>query len=479
MKKIIISAAFTLLLGTSFAGAQSYSFNTDLTLGSRHSDVANLQTWLMSNGFDIPAVRTGLTAKGYFGTQTKSALMRYQTSVGLLASGYFGPLTRAKIRAGGTQQPLPPQSNALRIVSPNGGEVWQKQQYQQITWTGSPGIMAQTGRISLLSYSPPCADQTTTGVHCMIAVRAPILIVSNANLSTGSYNWNIGATYVDYCPTCGAPAPISDGQYKIQICSADSSVCDESDNYFTITSAGAPTPSPYPNPTPIPSPLSPVISGIDAPTTLQTGQVGTWGVHAVDPQNGTLNYTVDWGDVVYNNPYSSNTSSSGQFVQTTTFTHSYNSPGVYTITFTVRSSYGLSAVSKATVSVGTGNLFQPITVVSPNGGEMWKRGTNQSIRWTNLSSYYPYSTPTGYVRITLDYQCPSNQYCTALYRPPYVVQSSAPNGGSSAWLVGSVTTDGVNASQAPAGTYVMTICKFDNGQQSGCDSSDSYFTIVD
>ncbi|MDE1975418.1 MAG: hypothetical protein KGI49_02835, partial [Patescibacteria group bacterium] len=42
--------------------------------------------------------------------------------------------------------------------------------------------------------------------------------------------------------------------------------------------------------------LPPVISGISSPTVLQVGQTGTWSVNASDPQNGTLSYSVDWGD---------------------------------------------------------------------------------------------------------------------------------------------------------------------------------------
>ncbi|KKT57055.1 MAG: hypothetical protein UW49_C0008G0017 [Candidatus Giovannonibacteria bacterium GW2011_GWB1_44_23] len=47
-------------------------------------------------------------------------------------------------------------------------------------------------------------------------------------------------------------------------------------------------------PTPIPPPsssnLPPVISGVSGPTTLNTGQSGTWTVTARDPENGPLSY---------------------------------------------------------------------------------------------------------------------------------------------------------------------------------------------
>lgn len=482
-------AALAIPLGR--AGAQmmsGFSFNNDLAMGHSGQEVSDLQTFLISNGYGIPAISGGLASKGYFGMQTKQAVMAYQRANGLNPSGYFGPLTRAKIRAGGSGYgggagggTLPPQAGALQLIAPNGGEVWQKNQYQTISWTGSAGIMSQTGSIWLLYPVPACAEEGAP-YRCMVAVRAPELIVRNVPLSSGSYRWYAGGTLVSDCPTCGAPSPIADGQYKIRVCSVDSSVCDQSDAYFTLTSSSNATPSPYPYPYPTPAPtgVQPAILGIDAPTTLNVGQTGIWTVRASDPQNGTLSYSVDWGDTV-RPPYGASTATAGGiFVQSATFNHSYSTTGIYTVVFTVRNASGYTVTSKATVSVGVGNPSQPITVTSPNGGETWKRGTNQAITWNNYGSNYQYQNPGGYVRITLDYQCPPGRYCAAVWPPTYIIQSSAPNGGSSSWLVGSATLDGTNPTQVPVGTYIMTVCKFDSyGHSGGCDSSDSYFNLTD
>ncbi len=111
-------------------------------------------------------------------------------------------------------------------------------------------------------------------------------------------------------------------------------------------------------PIPVNSSLSPNISGISAPTTLQVGETGTWKVNASDPQNGTLNYTVDWGDVVTQGVASSTSST---FVQTSTFTHAYSNAGRYTITFTVSNTAGLKAVSSTTVRVvNASDLAKPV-----------------------------------------------------------------------------------------------------------------------
>ncbi len=82
--------------------AQGYTFNTNLTVGSTGADVVALQTWLIANGFNIPSIASGAAAKGYFGTQTKTAVMQFQTSKSLPSTGFVGPLTRGVLNAGGS-----------------------------------------------------------------------------------------------------------------------------------------------------------------------------------------------------------------------------------------------------------------------------------------------------------------------------------------------------------------------------------------
>lgn len=68
--------------------ASSYTFNTDLTVGSTGADVTALQ-----NAVGVSP------ATGYFGAITKAAVMKWQASAGLPSTGYFGPLSRAKLNA--------------------------------------------------------------------------------------------------------------------------------------------------------------------------------------------------------------------------------------------------------------------------------------------------------------------------------------------------------------------------------------------
>jgi peptidoglycan hydrolase-like protein with peptidoglycan-binding domain len=71
------------------------SVDTDLTYGSTGEAVVSLQTFLESHSFlSIPAG----VAKGYFGSLTKAALMKYQASVDVPATGYYGPITRGVMK---------------------------------------------------------------------------------------------------------------------------------------------------------------------------------------------------------------------------------------------------------------------------------------------------------------------------------------------------------------------------------------------
>jgi peptidoglycan hydrolase-like protein with peptidoglycan-binding domain len=95
MKKFLIAATVATLAIASVASAAS--FNVNLTVGSTGADVVALQSALIAAGFDIPAISSGAAAKGYFGSQTKAAVMQYQASKGVPATGFVGPLTRAAL----------------------------------------------------------------------------------------------------------------------------------------------------------------------------------------------------------------------------------------------------------------------------------------------------------------------------------------------------------------------------------------------
>ena len=93
-----IAALMAQLQAMQGGSSSSASFTRDLTIGSKGADVTDLQSWLISKGFSIPAGATG-----YFGAQTRTAVAQWQASAGISpAAGYFGAKSRAAIGGMGT-----------------------------------------------------------------------------------------------------------------------------------------------------------------------------------------------------------------------------------------------------------------------------------------------------------------------------------------------------------------------------------------
>ncbi len=56
MKKYFIASTVAFFALVALAAAQEYSFTSNLSVGAAGPDVTALQSWLISNGYDIPAV---------------------------------------------------------------------------------------------------------------------------------------------------------------------------------------------------------------------------------------------------------------------------------------------------------------------------------------------------------------------------------------------------------------------------------------
>lgn len=89
-----INALMAQLSALQGGSASTMSFTMDLTVGSSGAQVSALQQVLVSNGY---LVMPAGVAMGYFGSLTKSAVMKWQAAVGLPATGFFGPMSRAKL----------------------------------------------------------------------------------------------------------------------------------------------------------------------------------------------------------------------------------------------------------------------------------------------------------------------------------------------------------------------------------------------
>lgn len=94
--------------------------------------------------------------------------------------------------------------------------------------------------------------------------------------------------------------------------------------------------------------LPPTINGISGPIILKTNETGKWEVKASDPENGTLSYSVQWGD---DNTKGPDVSTASNISQTATFTHSYSRSGTYNPTFTVTDNQGFTAKTSISVNV--------------------------------------------------------------------------------------------------------------------------------
>lgn len=215
----------------------------------------------------------------------------------------------------------------------------------------------------------------------------------------------------------------------------------------------------------------PTINSVVGPTTLQTNQFGTWTVRATDSgttYNSFLTTTIDWGD-------GSRVDSTSSYTSVMTFTHSYALPGAYNIKVTVRNSGNFSTQSYASVQVYGSSVSGggPIQVTSPNGGEIWQRGTVQTIRWN--SPLYIQAT-YGDIRL-LRYNVCTSQICPAIAYAPYTIATNISLFQNSyTWFVGNVVADPTYTSlnSVPDGQYTIQICERNSGV---CDTSDGVFTI--
>ena len=89
----------------------SYNFSVNLTLGSKGTDVMNLQKLLNESADTLVSV-SGAGSKGnetsYFGPATKAAVMKFQTKYGISpVAGYVGSITRAKLNTMGGVATVP------------------------------------------------------------------------------------------------------------------------------------------------------------------------------------------------------------------------------------------------------------------------------------------------------------------------------------------------------------------------------------
>lgn len=276
----------------------------NLWFGLRGSDVSKLQEFLRDVGtYTYPEIT------GYFGPATQRAVEDWQARNDIVNAGtpnttgfgVVGPLTRKAIThiCGGVVEPVACTLQYDPVCGRKGGSV---QTY------GNTCMLKTQGAEFL--YEGQCRDNTTDTAPFMCRI------------------WNDG------CNTCSRTEPGGALACTLRACVWEGiAKCEE---YFDEEPTGT----------------KPVIHGFAGPTVLKANETGLWEVKASDPQNGRLEYRIDWGENRSSSPFDTIASLAGSgFVQQTTFSHAYAFAGVYTVTITVRDVQGLTATTTTTVNV--------------------------------------------------------------------------------------------------------------------------------
>lgn len=389
-----------------------YQFSVDFNANNLNVDVIALQTQLIFDGFDIPAISLGRASKGYFGSQTVEALKKYQQSKGLFASGILDSLTRQKINSlSGCVQPpstgvvLSVRTDKSQYVSGEEIVVYFKaynngKQPMTLKFnsgcqtaysiarydsTNNQACAASLTEVTILPQSPyywemkhaPAQYKIPVGQYklegrvlasnySLLGALPYVITITDSTQQSATEQVKCvfsGSTSQQTCYTATNSAPLSYRCSGIEACTISvsgtigtqlswKSNC-ENNMILPITTIDGNNEYANFNCAVTNGNLPPVINGLDAPTTLSIGQTGTWTIKAYDPENGPLSYSVTWGDE-YKNAAGQNTLTTPlvqQFTQSATFTHSYSDVGVYSVNVRVKDNAGLTSQTSASVNV--------------------------------------------------------------------------------------------------------------------------------
>src|SRR3989344_2885278 len=149
--QVLMAQISALSGGMTPPATSGYVFTTDLTIGSTGADVTALQNALISNGQSIPAGATG-----YFGAQTKAAVIAWQKEAGLPATGFFGPMSRAAMNAMSSAGAGPDLGLGIGPTCPNG----------MLLANNCAALSVQPTLPAGCTSNSPTAYSATTGMNC-------------------------------------------------------------------------------------------------------------------------------------------------------------------------------------------------------------------------------------------------------------------------------------------------------------------------
>lgn len=370
---------------------------------------------------------------------------------------------------------------SIKIISPNGGEIWSQGSTQKITWTTS---------------NIPASNMMTVRLRDRVGGVEHYLSESGV-LNTGSFSFAVPSTLIP-------------GLYRAEVKTAVNGVSylDSGDNYFSIVAPGnqcvADSDCPQPScavtadgkincPSLLKcvegkcvSQTQPLTASssylIGNQATYTAGQTIKFSVKAVasggsagSPDKGfNVQAWMQTSDPVYAN----------QTVQINgvyqSFNASYNSstgywdvlmtaPSDTSKTYTINTAFYCSnsqmgcsrgQINKSfTFSLSPTNVQPSITIISPNGGETWQTGQAYTIKWSSSAIATP-----DYVYIALLDNTRPN--IGAVWNV-----DAAPNTGSYYFTLPSASN---YQTIIPGNQYKITISQ----KSGGSDFSDNYFSIV-
>lgn len=163
--------------GILIANAQTSAITSQLSLGSRGTEVTKLQTFLATDSTVYPS---GLVT-GYFGSLTEQAVRNFQTKYGIAAVGRVGPITLAKINeliagggmvvgGGGGDLNAPIITNLMASVSAtstSGTTTPSNTASVTITWNTNENardkVFYSTSPLTMTEATPPATEPFVSG----------------------------------------------------------------------------------------------------------------------------------------------------------------------------------------------------------------------------------------------------------------------------------------------------------------------------
>lgn len=193
---IVSNLLFTSVLAQTDSSVNCRIWAANIKAGDRSNEVAELQQFLIDQGFKIPAITERGKAKGYFGNQTQDAVKEFQAARGVKATGFVGSQTRSAMNRCSTAtipKPSPsvsqtPVNNSAPIISKISGPAGLSMN-QVGTWT----IKASDPNKQKLEYSVDWGVKRIcpNGYQCMTPLDGVVYVAT----STFRYQYSTAGNY--------------------------------------------------------------------------------------------------------------------------------------------------------------------------------------------------------------------------------------------------------------------------------------------